>query len=444
MNVKSIIDNRISGYQWQILAICFLISVVDGLDSQIMSVAGPVIAREMSLPASALGPMLSASQWGALAGAFIFGFLADKIGRRPVLVMCGLILSLTMLATALAASYESLVMLRVVTGLGVGGAVPCFLSLAMEYSPERHRGKVVSAMVAAVPCGGIVAGVLGAALLSRYDWQTVFWACGYLSIGVTALLIFGMPESVAFLIERKKSVEEIRRILQKIAPGSVGSNQTGFVLDGSMKVPGKASVLELFRGRLASVTLLSWAAFFMSYLVLIGTLVWTPALMRRAGMEMGEASTMLSLNNIGSIAGLFVVGYVTDKFRSRFWLLLSGVYIFGSMSVILMGHLAPAVVPTGGFSALTGFFMASSVGVLYAFVAQVYPTKIRSTGLGWASGMGRLGSSSGPLVLGFMFAKGWDLMSILYVVALLTVAVVVIIGLMKMVTSANQPEPQPA
>jgi len=187
---------------------------------------------------------------------------------------------------------------------------------------------------------------------------------------------------------------------------------------------------------------LCWIAFFISYLVLIGTLVWTPGLMRKAGMDIGTASLMLSVNNIGGIVGLIFVGYFADRFRKHFWTLTTYLYIGGAVSIALMGYTAPSFWPVAVFSALTGVFMASGFGVLYSFAAHMYPTFVRSTGVGWASGLGRVGSSMGPLVVGWMFAGGWQVSSTLYMLGALAAVNIVIVSLMRISGKASQGEPE--
>lgn len=431
VNASTLIDRKIGFYQLQIIFLCFLVSVIDGLDSQIMSVTGPVIVRDLTLPASVLGPLLSASQWGALVGAFVTGMYADRAGRRHVLIVCMLVLSATMLGTALANTYSEVLTLRFATGLGVGGALPCFLSLALEFSPQRYRATVVSILVGAVPLGGIVAGLLGASLLTSHDWRAVFWAGGGLSVAITVLAIARLPESVTFLIKRGRDPSRIRQILSRIAGGHIDPQATRFTVAEGPDAGAGASVRQLFQHGRGMVTVLCWIAFFLSYLVLVGTLVWTPGLLRKSGMSIGEASMMLSLNNIGGIVGLFLVGHFADRMRTGVWFLLGALYAGGAASVALMGQAAPNVVPVAVFSSLIGFFMAACVGILYSFAARLYPTLVRSTGVGWASGMGRLGASMGPLIIGWVFAGGWDVPSILLFVAVLAAVNILVIALMR-------------
>lgn len=406
VNVTALIDRKVSAYQLWLFAICFLISLVDGLDSQIMSVTGPMIARELQLPAGALGPLLSASQWGSLIGAFGIGFFADRWGRRQTLLACGLLFSVTTLATAWADNFSSLFALRIITGLGIGGAVPCYLALAAEYAPERKRAGVVAIILGAVPCGGILAGLLGAGLLSNFDWQTVYKVCGVFSLLISLLMYLSLPESLSFMITRSFEARKIRLVLHKLAPNESYETATHFTINEEIKRD--APVRHLFTESRAALTVLLWIAFFINYLVLIGTLVWTPMLMKQAGMSIAEGSLALTFNNIGGIIGIIVAGQLFDRFRSSLFSMLSGMFLAGAVATALIGYSAPNFIEVCIMSTLAGLLIPAGLSGLYGLSAIIYPTFMRSTGIGWGSGFGRIGSSMGPVLVGLMFAAGWS------------------------------------
>ncbi|MDH7798309.1 AAHS family 4-hydroxybenzoate transporter-like MFS transporter [Beijerinckia sp. GAS462] len=405
VNVSTVINRGIGRYQLWLFAICFLISLVDGLDSQIMSVTGPVMARDMQLPAGALGPLLSASQWGSLVGAFGIGFFADRWGRRQTLLACGLVFSIGTLATAWADSFTALFALRVITGLGVGGAVPCYLALAAEYAPENRRAGVVATILGAVPCGGIVAGLLGASLLGNFNWHVVYLVCGIFSLLVSLLVYLSLPESLSFMITRKHDPASIRSVLTKLQPSMSTIPNAKFIIDEEIRQD--APVKHLFTESRGPLTVVLWLAFFVNYLVLLGTLVWTPTLMKQAGMTIAEGSLALMFNNIGSILGIVIAGQILDRYRSALFWVLASVFLGGAIATSLIGYSAPHFLAVCFFSAIAGFCMGSGLSGLYALAAIIYPTFMRSTGIGWSSGFGRVGSSMGPLVVGLMFAASW-------------------------------------
>lgn len=431
VNVTALIDRGVGRYQVWLFTICFLISLVDGLDSQIMSVTGPMMARDLQLPPGALGPLLSASQWGSLIGAFAIGFFADRWGRRHTLLACGLVFSVATLATAWADSFTALFVLRVVTGLGIGGAVPCYLALSAEYAPERKRAGVVAIILGAVPCGGILAGLLGAGLLNTFDWHTVYKVCGTFSLLVSLLMYVSLPESLSFMITRGYDPAIIRAVLAKLAPNETSSAASHFMINEEIKRD--APVRHLFTESRGPLTLLLWIAFFINYLVLIGTLVWTPTLMKQTGMSIAEGSLALTFNNVGGIIGIIVAGQLFDRFRSSLFPLLSGMFLAGALATALIGYSAPNFVQVCVFSTLAGFFIPAGLSGLYGLSALIYPTFMRSTGIGWGSGFGRIGSSTGPLLVGLMFAASWTtpLTTLtLGMIAMTNVACILLMGLL--------------
>lgn len=431
VNVTTLINRKVGAYQLWLFTICFLISLVDGLDSQIMSVTGPVIARDMQLPAGALGPLLSASQWGSLIGAFGIGFFADRWGRRQTLLACALVFSVGTLATAWADSFTTLFALRIITGLGIGGAVPCYLALAAEYAPENKRAGVVAIILGAVPCGGILAGLLGAGLLNAFDWHRVYEVCGVFSLLVTLLMYVSLPESLSFMITRGNDTTAVRAVLSKLVPGETYAPGTHFTISEEIKKD--APVRHLFTESRAPLTILLWIAFFISYLVLIGTLVWTPMLMKQAGMSIAEGSLALTFNNIGGIVGIIVAGQVFDRFRSSLFPLLSGMFLIGAIATALIGYSAPSFLQVCIFSTIAGLFIPAGLSGIYGLSAIIYPTFMRSTGIGWASGFGRIGSSTGPMLVGLMFAASWTTpltMLSLGIIVLVNVVCVLQMGLM--------------
>lgn len=431
VNVRALIDRQIGRYQIWIFVICFLISLMDGLDSQVLSVTGPMMIHDLHLARGDLGPILSSSQFGSLIGAILFGVCADRWGRRGVLIGCSLLFGAATLATAWTNSFEALLSIRVLTGLGIGGAVPCYLALASEYAPQHKRAGVVAIMVAAIPCGGILAGLLGASLLNDFSWRVIYYACGAFSLIVTLLIIVKMPESLNFMILRGKSSINIRSVLLRVAPGAVDQSATKFFIGEEAKAG--IPIKHLFTESRASITLLLWAAFFITYLVLIGTLVWTPTLMKQTGMSVTEGALALTFNNVGAIIGIISIGQLVNRLKSSTFSALAFIFFGGAIATGLIGYAAPAFLGVVTLSGLAGFFMAAGVSGLYILAAVIYPTFMRSTGIGWASAFGRVGASTGPLLVGLMFTARWSVSADFLALGLITavnIAVVVVMGVL--------------
>jgi len=404
VNVSDLIDVKIGSFQLVVFAICFAASLLDGLDSQITSVTAPMMAVDFHVGPGGMGPLLSASQWGSLLGAILFGLAGDRFGRRPVLIFCSLLFGTATLLTAWVNSLELLFGLRLLTGLGIGGAVPSFLALAAEYAPRRNRAGIVGLMFAAVPLGGVVAGVVGAALIGDYGWRPIYTFCGTASLLVGLWILVQLPESPSFMIERGTNPVAIRRIALRLAPGTEIPSDA--VFSTAEQTVAKASFRELFTAVSPFKTVLLWIGFYLGYFVLVGSLVWTPGLMKQLGMSPRDASLALAFSNIGGIAGIITAGRLIDMYRASLIKLICGFSLLGAIATTLLGFAAPDFSLVAIVSAVSGFFVAAGVSSLYALAALSYPTAVRSTGIGWASACGRIGSSTGPILVGLIVASG--------------------------------------
>lgn len=404
VDVTAILDRRLSSYQYSILAICFALAFVDGIDSLAPSITIPAIARELGLARSQIGIILSASPWGALFGALIFGPVADRIGRRPIVIGCALLFSAGTLATTWANSFESILALRLITGFGIGGTLPCLLTLPAEYTPTRIRAGVVAIIASAVPMAGILIGASGVVLMGQVGWRGVYFIIGVLSLLVCLLVILRLPESVAFLILRRRPAEAIRQILNRIAPGEIDVAATRF----SIAEPTEAGsqIRHLFTDGRLPLTVLLWLSLLLISTVLLGSLVWTPTLLRQAGLSEASASFAFLMNNIGGILGGMLAGQFVDRLQMRSFFVLALASAFGGIALMMVGVTADNATSAAIFSAVTGLFVAMVTGGLGVLALSIYPAFMRTTGVGWSNGFVRLGSSIGPAIGGIMFAAG--------------------------------------
>jgi AAHS family 4-hydroxybenzoate transporter-like MFS transporter len=432
INVRDLIDRRVGPYQIWVMTICFMISLVDGVDSQAPSVTGPMMASDLHLAPGALGPILSASPWGALFGAFLFGVCADRWGRRPILIGCGVLFSCATLATAWSDSFTTLLICRLVTGFGIGGALPSFFAMSVEYAPQRRRAGVVAIIASAVPAGGILVGLLGPSILADFGWRAVYFTSGVASLVICFLAFVQLPESLSFMIIRGKDPARIRRVLLRVAPGSVDPSATKFLANEEAR-PG-VSVKHLFTSGRAPVTILLWVACIINYAVLLGTLVWTPTLMKHAGMSLADGSLAFSFNNVGGIIGVISSGQIVDRLRFSSFPVLAAIALGGAVVTALIGYTAPNLWAVAAFSTLAGLSLATvAIGLYSAAAALIYPTFMRTTGIGWCTGFGRLGSTVGPLLVGAMVAWGWGVPADFQGLALIGAINIVVIGVLGMI-----------
>jgi AAHS family 4-hydroxybenzoate transporter-like MFS transporter len=359
-----------------------------------------------------MGPIYSAGQFGYLIGAICFGSIADRIGRKSMLVLATTIFALATLLTAVAQSFDVLIAIRFVTGLGLGGAAPCFVSLASEYGPKRFRAQIVALMWAAVPFGGLIGTFAIAFMLPRFGWQSVYYLFGALTAVVAIVLALGLPESLGFLAARNAAPRRLRALVARIAPEFAGAEQ--FIITEE-RLPG-TPVKHLFTHGRAVPTLYLWLASFLGWMVLIVVVYWTPTLMQQAGNTIALATLILAFDNIGSVIGSTLVGRIIDRYGPYAVLIASfvGAAIFnGAMGFVAWSFPLACVVMT-----VAGFFAGASGTGVVALSALVYPLDVRSTGVGWTIAIGRTGAVVGPLAGGILLAAHWSVVDLFLAVAI--------------------------
>lgn len=415
IDVRDFIDQRKFGkYQLAVTAMCALAVFLDGFDTQAIGYVAPAIIKTFHVSRAALAPVFSASLIGLMLGALLGGPLADRFGRRPVLLMGMLVFGVLSLLTASATSIESLLVLRLLTGLGLGSVMPNAVALTSEFSPERTRSTSVMWMFCGFSLGAALGGLAAAGLIQDFGWKSVFVVGGVLPcIAVVGLWIY-LPESVRFLVLKGGQEDRIRRTLLKIDPAFDHAAATQFATDepASAHFP----VRELFADKRTMLTLLLWIVFFMSLMDLYFLSNWLPTVISDAGISVSSAALITSMLQIGGTVGTLMLGRVFDKmspFRA-----LSFIYFIGAISIVLVGMVgtsAPLLIITifaAGFCVVGGQIGAN------ALAAKSYPTAIRSTGVGWSLGVGRIGSIIGPVVGGVLLSLQWEMHQVFLIAAI--------------------------
>jgi AAHS family 4-hydroxybenzoate transporter-like MFS transporter len=429
LNVREFIDARGFGrYQLLVTAMCALVVFLDGFDTQAIGYVAPAIVKTMGITRTALAPVFAASLVGLMLGALIGGPLSDRFGRRPVL-LCGMIaFGLLSLATAGAGSVQSLLTLRLLTGLGLGCVMPNAIALTSEFAPERVRATAVMVMFCGFSLGAALGGLAAAGLIREYGWQSVFIVGGVLPIIAAVLLAKALPESVRFLVAKGGHEHTVRRTLARIDSSFVPGPKTRFIADGigHKKFP----VAQLFAGKRALLTCLLWVVFFMSLMDLYFLSNWLPTVINDAGISVSQAAMITAMLQIGGTVGTLVLGRIFDKMSP--FKALAAIYFCAAAFVVAVGMsthsilLLVAAIFGAGFCVVGGQIGAN------ALAAKSYPTEIRATGVGWALGVGRIGSIVGPVVGGFLISLQWDLRHVF----LLGAAPVFIAGVAALVIAA--------
>lgn len=402
VNVGLVIDRAgIGMFQIAVFALCAIAAALDGYDTQVIGYTAPLVLAHVGAPMSALGPIFSAGVVGATCGAFLFGPLADRFGRKWLLVCACWVFAAFTLATPYVTSVGQLLALRFLAGLGLGGATPSFLALGAEYAPARRRSLVVTALFAAFPFGGFIGGLASSFLIPSFGWQAIFVAGGVAPLLIGGIVAIWLPESLRHLLAQGGSQQAARRILGRIAGSPVASDALLVVGEG---VPSQRHrVAQLFTDGRAARTIFLWVPFFMGFMVLLTVTAWTPAVLRAGGVPLAAAALVIAANNLGSVVGTALCGHLIDRvgpFRS----LIPG-FMFGAAALAMFGGAAGSLAWLTAASAIAGFMVGGASSGMIALAALLYPTVIRSTGIGWGMGMGRLGQIIGPLALGALVAR---------------------------------------
>jgi AAHS family 4-hydroxybenzoate transporter-like MFS transporter len=403
LDVRQFIDEQPLGrYQLTVAALCALVVFIDGFDAQVMGPVAPALSADLHIARVALGSVISSGTMGMMVGALMFGPLADRFGRKPVLIACALTFGIGSLLTATATSISQLVAFRVFTGFGMGGAMPNAIALTSEYMPKRSRNAAVMTMFCGFSFGSAFAGWTVAALIRNYGWQTIFLVGGSIPIVVAILLIAFLPESIRFLVIQGKSKEKAFEYLSRIAP--LGEMPQELTAGKDEHDRGSFSVAQLFAEGRASITLLLWVMFFMNLLNLWFLNNWLTTIMTDAGINIELASLITSLFQIGGLVGaLALAGFLGRRLTFG---ILAATYFIAAIFIVLIGN-AGAAIPLLVMTVFaSGMAVIGGQTISNALAADFYPTAIRATGVGWALGIGRVGSILGPILGGFLLSYG--------------------------------------
>lgn len=417
VNVNAVVDEaKFKPFHLKIVLWCVFVVIFDGYDLAINGVALPLLMQEWNMTAVQAGMLASTALAGMMFGAMLFGMLADKIGRKNVILICVTLFSGFTFWGGFASGPTEFGILRFIAGLGIGGVLPNLVALTSEYAPQKMRSTLVTTMFSGYAVGGIMAALLGAWFTPSFGWEIMFYIAGIPLLMLPILYLY-LPESLTFLVKKQQN-EKASEIVQQISPEQNVTASTQFVLN-EVHAP-DASIAALFKQGRSMSTLLFWCCFFMCLLMVYALGSWLPKLMMAAGYSLGNSLMFLMAMNIGAVVGTIGGGILADRFHLK--PVIIGMFLLGAVSLVGLGFNSPQAVIYLLVAAAGASAIGSSI-LLYSFVAQYYPLAIRSTGIGCASAVGRVGAIVGPIIIGFLLG-----MELPHKMNFLAVAIPAIIG----------------
>ncbi len=402
IDIKSLIDERrMSFLQYSTIFVCFLMNMLDGMDIMIISYSASSVASTWKIADDALGIVFSAGLLGMTIGTMVLAPWTDVVGRRPMILFCASLMGVSIYLTSYSASINQLILLRFLSGLGIGGMLASTPALASEYAPNRIRDFCVSFVMSGYPVGATISGFAAAKIIPHYGWPALFQAAGAATLLTIPLIYFFAAESLDFLIKSRpqNALGKTNTILRRMGVSEIDELP---VLQPTEKAP-RASIRSLFTGGLRASTLLLWFAFFMSYASLYFLVSWIPKLAESAGLSLELAIYAGAVFNLGSFFGIALQGYLSGRLG-----LSRVICIFLAIAALLMivfGLFKGSDLVLALFG-LIGFTFQGGFAGLFAVAARLYPTQCRTTGIGWAIGVGRSGGIVGPYLGGVLIADG--------------------------------------
>lgn len=405
-DIEQLIDEQKLGrFNLNLLFWSFLAMFADGYEITAMAFAAPELVRDWDLETASMGPVFSASLFGILFGAPFLGYIGDKYGRKTAIISACLVCGGATLAMAFAQSINQLLMLRFVTGIGIGGLMPNTVSLTSELSPKRVRAMLIVLMFTGITLGGGAPSVIAAWLVPQFGWPVLFVLGGVFPLFIALCLCFTLPESVKYLALHPSKRETLRRVLGQVRPDLGLPEGAEFAMSRAV-AGGSGGLTQIFSSGLQWITPLLWFCFGMTLMANYFLNSWMPILFEESGLEPGDAALASGLYHVGGTLGGVLISFLLDRFGVvviAIFLTLAGPVVAGiGIESVSFGLLLALSLGSGIFVLGAQFGNNAAAGILY-------PTEIRAKAVGLAFSVGRFGSILGPLLGGMLIARNWPL-----------------------------------
>ena len=405
-------QHRFSAFQWLIFALCFVIVLLDGFDTAAIGFIAPSLIKEWGVERPALAPVLSAALFGLAAGALLAGPMADRLGRKRVLVGSVFVFAVACFASSYATDLTQLTVLRFITGIGLGAAMPNAVTLMSEYCPDQRRATLTNAMFCGFPLGAAFGGFLAAWMIPQWGWRSVLALGGVTPLLLAVLLLLFLPESVRYMVARSFPVERIRAVLGRIASGAADAG--AFVMHETKASAAKSGLGVVFSGRYAIGSVMLWLGYFMGLVIFYALINWMPILFKDAGLNPKDATLIAALFPLGGV-GAILFGWLMDRFNGN-WIIAIG-YALTAVAIFAIGQAAGNLGVLVLVVFVAGTLMNTAQSSMPALAAGFYPTQGRATGVAWMLGIGRFGGIAGSFLVAELARRHLDFASIFMIVA---------------------------
>jgi AAHS family 4-hydroxybenzoate transporter-like MFS transporter len=414
IDIGELLDNGTIGrLQIRVFALTMASLIMDGFDVQAMGYVAPAIIEEWGIDPSSLRYVFPAANVGVLFGSLVFSAVADRIGRRPVLVGATIFFSAMTLATAWVETVGQLLVLRLIAGIGMGCIIPNSTALIGEFSPKRLRVTLMMCITVGFTAGAAVGGYVAAWLIPAFGWQSVFVFGGAVPLVVAVFMAWGLPESLQFLAVRQQGRATLVRWLKELDPRIQVNDATQFVAQEQSRTG--APFVHLFREGRSASTLLLWVVNFMNLIVLYSVSSWLPTVVMEMGYETRTAVLVGAILQTGGTIGTFGLAWLIA--RRGFLPMLTGTYAVATLAIAFIGHPTLSLAMLALIVFVAGWCVIGGQPGINALSATYYPTDLRSTGIGWGLGIGRIGGIVGPYIGGVLIGQAWTAQQLFWAAA---------------------------
>lgn len=403
MNLRDSIDQRpMSAYQWLVVGLCGLLNALDGYDVLSMAFTGSAVSQEFGLTGSKLGVLLSAGLVGMAVGSLVIGPLADRYGRRPLLIVSLIINGVGMGLSSMVSSHWELAAYRVLTGIGVGGILACTAVIASEYANNKRRGIAISVFTAGYGVGATLGGLGAAQLIPMFGWRSVFLVGAICTVVVLGLVIALLPESVDYLATGRhpRSAQIAASVARKLGIDDAPALPT---VTQSTQKQSPGGVLST---RYRSQSLLLWASWFVVMFGFYFANTWTPALLVESGMTQQQGILGGIMLTVGGTFGALLYGTLTSRWSEKAVLIVFVILQSAALVLFITTTSVPAVAFSAGV--VVGMLVNGCIAGMYTLSPMTYEPALRATGVGWGIGVGRVGAILAPLTVGALLDRGWS------------------------------------